>query len=757
MKACSTRSAIRMAPTLRRVSVAVAVCATAILAGCSDSSTVAPIASKLAPASRSSSIAPAGSLGVLILGSTVSGGSSSLEAQAATAAGQPFTIVTDAVWQAMTAADFSQYRALILGDPRCSGHLAPAALNKTVWGPVTNGNVFIIGSDPSFHASSRPGAAEVIKSGIKFAADAEGATGAYITLSCDAANAVALGGLSTLGTFTSVGNPPCGTTVAKVADHPALSLLTAASLSGWGCSIHETFTAWPSDFEVLAIALDGGNSYTAPDGTKGTPYILARGKGLVVVSDIKLTPTEAAKDINTTATITATVLANAAPVANTDVTFTVADGPNAGKTATVKTDASGVASFTYTSTVVGVDGVRATFVDALTRTQTSNRAAITWALPLDASPPVITPTVTGTLNASGWYTSDVNVSWTVTDAESAISAQTGCAATPLTANQNEVTYTCAATSAGGSASQSVKVKIDKTIPTVTGAVSSGTLVNGWYVDNVAVSWTPSVAGPSAQTLSADCSDASFTTDGSHTFTCSVTTGAGLSSAPASVTVKRDAQSPRITYTLTGTQGNNFWFTTNVGVLWTTTAGPSGVGSCSSAPVSTDGTNITFSCTATAGNGKIASLTTVAAKRDATKPVIAYTNNAGTYTVDQNVSIICKATDAMSDIATKSCANITGPAYTFNTGVNSFTGSAVDNAGNTNSASTSFTVTTTSGSLCTLVNLWVSNGGVANSLCGKIEKGNYEPFRNELAAQSGKKITESNAAILLRLVNEIDHP
>jgi hypothetical protein len=320
-----------------------------------------------------------------------------------------------------------------------------------------------------------------------------------------------------------------------------------------------------------------------------------------------------------------------------------------------------------------------------------------------------------------------------------------------------VTYTCTATSAGGSASQSVKVKIDKTVPSVTGAVTSGTLVNGWYIDNVGVSWTPSVAGPSGQTLSADCSDASFTTDGSHTFTCSVTTGAGLSSAPASVTVKRDAQSPKITYTLTGTLGNNSWFTTNVGVIWTTTAGPSGVSSCSSAPVSTDGTNITFSCTATAGNGKTASLTTAAAKRDATKPVVAYTGNAGTYTVDQTVTITCTATDAMSGIATKSCASITGPAYTFTTGANSFTASAVDNAGNTNSASTSFTVTTTSASLCTLINLWVSNGGVANSLCGKIEKGNYEPFRNELAAQSGKKITDANAAILLRLVNEIDHP
>src|SRR6185312_9040472 len=97
---------------------------------------------------------------------------------------------------------------------------------------------------------SRPGAAEVTRSGVKFAADAAGKTGAYITLSCDAGLVSVLGGLSTLGSFAT-GPAPCGANVAKVAEHPALASLTASSLSGWGCSVHETFTSWPSDFDVL--------------------------------------------------------------------------------------------------------------------------------------------------------------------------------------------------------------------------------------------------------------------------------------------------------------------------------------------------------------------------------------------------------------------------------------------------------------------------------------------------------------------------
>jgi hypothetical protein len=59
---------------------------------------------------------------------------------------------------------------------------------------------------------------------------------------------------------------------------------------------------------------------------------------------------------------------------------------------------------------------------------------------------------------------------------------------------------------------------------------------------------------------------------------------------------------------------------------------------------------------------------------------------------------------------------------------------------------------TPGSVCALVERWVSNAGVANSMCVKLRQGSYGAFRNELSAQSGKKISEANAAILLRLVN-----
>lgn len=375
----------------------------------------------------------------------------------------------------------------------------------------------------------------------------------------------------------------------------------------------------------------------------------------------------------------------------------------------------------------------------------------------DATPPVITPTIVGDLGADGWYTSNVGVTWAVVDNESA-ATKSGCDDLTLTANQTEQTYTCSATSAGGTTSQSVKIKIDKSVPTVSGAVTSGTLgANDWYVSDVGVTWTPSAAGPSGQTLASSCAATSLTANtSSYTFSCSVTSGAGLTSAPATVTVKRDAMSPSISYQMSGTIGANSWYVSNVGVIWTTQAGPSGVGTCSSAPATADGTNITFSCSVTAGNGKTASVTTAPVKRDATKPVVSYSaTNGGVYTVDQTVALTCSASDNLSGVQSSTCANVSGDAYNFALGTTSYSATAVDFAGNVSQQATaSIKVSVTSGSLCALVQRWVANQGVANSLCVKLDKGNYAPFQNEVQAQSGKWLSADHAATLLRLVSSL---
>lgn len=293
-------------------------------------------------------------------------------------------------------------------------------------------------------------------------------------------------------------------------------------------------------------------------------------------------------------------------------------------------------------------------------------------VPADVTAPVIVGTVTGTRSSTDWYTSDATVSWTVTDGESAVTSP-ACAPTTISSESTGTTVTCSATSAGGTASSTVTVRVDKSAPTVSSIV-------------------------------------------------------------------------------TGTLGNNGWYTSDVSVSWTTVDEISGASPCAAGTRSTDGSQ-TFTCTSTNGAGLQAS-DELTVKRDATAPVIAYAGNSGTYSVDQSIAITCSASDNLSGLVADSCASISGAGYTFALGNNAFSASAEDAAGNTSSAATSFTVTVSSANLCTLVERWVSNRGIANSMCVKLSKGNYEPFKHELSAQSGKSISDANAAILLRLVSTL---
>ena len=215
---------------------------------------------------------------VLILGSTVTGGASSVEASRATALGYTVVVDTDAAWLLRTTADFATFRAIILGDPTCGSVAPPAAVtNRTVWSPAITGNIVAVGTDPTFHQGQ--GGAQVAESGIAFAAAEDGDTGAYITLSCyyhgfPPNTPVPL--LDQFGTFTVTG-VGCYNDAHIVAVHDALAGLSDASLSNWSCSVHEAFDSYPSNFLPLVIA-EGigcpsppGTGRNFADGTCGTP------------------------------------------------------------------------------------------------------------------------------------------------------------------------------------------------------------------------------------------------------------------------------------------------------------------------------------------------------------------------------------------------------------------------------------------------------------------------------------------------------
>src|SRR5262249_16741338 len=93
---------------------------------------------------------------------------------------------------------------------------------------------------------------------------------------------------------------------------------------------------------------------------------------------------------------------------------------------------------------------------------------------IDSTPPVITPTILGTARANGWYASDVLIGWNVLDGESPVQSSSGCASTVVNSDTAGMTFTCTATSAGGTASNSVTVRRD----TVPPAIALATPANG---------------------------------------------------------------------------------------------------------------------------------------------------------------------------------------------------------------------------------------------------------------------------------------
>jgi hypothetical protein len=156
---------------------------------------------------------------------------------------------------------------------------------------------------------------------------------------------------------------------------------------------------------------------------------------------------------------------------------------------------------------------------------------------VDPSPPVITKVVTGTEGNNGWYTSNVSVDWTVNDPESPNSLQTtGCNDQNIIADQAEQTYSCSATSAGGSSGpQSVTIKRDATDPNVSlvGGPANG---SEHYFGSVPDEPTCN-ASDALSELAGPCSVSGYgTTVGSHTVTATATDNAG-NEATASSTYK----------------------------------------------------------------------------------------------------------------------------------------------------------------------------------------------------------------------------
>ncbi len=146
---------------------------------------------------------------------------------------------------------------------------------------------------------------------------------------------------------------------------------------------------------------------------------------------------------------------------------------------------------TFSSSTPGNYSITVSVSDPGPGTYNTSPAAFTLKVlaPPDTTPPVISSNVSGTLGDNGWYTSDVNVSWSVSDPESAISSTSGCGPATISADTAGQSFTCTATSLGGTNTQSVTIKRDATAPTISGSASPAPNGSGWNNTDVSVSFT----------------------------------------------------------------------------------------------------------------------------------------------------------------------------------------------------------------------------------------------------------------------------
>jgi hypothetical protein len=310
--------------------------------------------------------------------------------------------------------------------------------------------------------------------------------------------------------------------------------------------------------------------------------------------------------------------------------------------------------------------------------------------PGDATPPLIEPEVTGTFGANGWYTSDVTVSWAVTDAESSVTSATDCDTSTVLADSADAEFTCSATSAGGTSSETVHVHRDATPPGATASASPFPNANGWNSGDVTVH----IAGTDATSGIASCTaDQLLTAEGvGQSAFGACTDVAGNVSGTVSVNgISIDKTPPLVSASAVPAPGGSGWNTSAVTVSFSAIDALSGVpvGGCD-APIVLSGSgaaqSATGSCADNAGNAGFATASGI--DIDLAAPVASASAAPGPNANGWNntdVMVTFSGTDALSGSGIASCSS---PLTLSAEGAGlSASGTCSDLAGNTSGAAT----------------------------------------------------------------------
>jgi hypothetical protein len=394
-----------------------------------------------------------------------------------------------------------------------------------------------------------------------------------------------------------------------------------------------------------------------------------------------------------------------------------------------------------------------------------NVAAATSApVKIDRTPPVTTASA-----PSGWSNEGVTVTFSALDNLSGVVStyyqidaepvQIGTSVNIDEEGVHTLTFWSSDRAGNLEAQKSMLLRIDKTAPTITHRLDPAPNSAGWNNGGVTVSF---VCDDSLSGIALCTPSRRLTAEGQAQPVHGQAQDNAGNRADDTAFVSIDETPPTIRADTDRAANTYSWFNAPVKVSFSCSDTLSGVASCPAALTLVEGANQSAAGTAVdaAGNGQSTTLSNI--NIDVTAPVVSYSGNAGAYAVDQTVNITCSASDALSGIASTTCSNITGPAWSFGLGTTSRSASATDRAGNTATASTSFTIIVTTASLDNLITQFF--GGDQNGASGLIAKadaigsasnanarnGALGAFDNQVDAKVGNPLTPAQAALLKQL-------
>ena len=272
-----------------------------------------------------------------------------------------------------------------------------------------------------------------------------------------------------------------------------------------------------------------------------------------------------------------------------------------------------VKSTTFTLETEGTHAVKYWSVDAAGNAEAPQTATVK----IDLTKPTIGHTVTPAPNAKGWNNSAVTVDY---DCQDALSGVSSCSpeAKVSTDGQAQAVPGTALDNAGNRQVVDAVVSIDTVKPTITGAPDRAANTNGWYADDVTVSYS------CADALSgiADCASPAELGEGEDQSATGTATDTAANTDEVTVApISVDKTAPTLSGAVATAANSAGWYNDDVTVTWTADDVLSGIDGTTPADstISGEGTGLTAGASVRDLAGNETSANSAPVKLDRTAP------------------------------------------------------------------------------------------------------------------------------------------